>query len=150
MNKMILDLGSSEATEALGAAVGRWIQPGDIIYLKGDLGAGKTTLARGLMQALGHAGPVKSPTYTLIETYELPVLPVAHLDLYRLKDPEELAYIGLREFLNGQGLVLVEWPEHGTGELPKANLEVVLEYRGSGGRIAQLTGQRPLDGIALE
>lgn len=101
-----------------------------IVYLRGDLGAGKTTLVRGLLRGLGYQGAVRSPTYTLIEPYDDVEPPVVHLDLYRLADPEELDYLGLRDLLERPGLILIEWPERGAGALPPADLEVMIEHAG--------------------
>lgn len=105
---------------------------GFVIYLEGNLGAGKTTLTRGLLHGLGHRGSVRSPTYTLIEPYELGRRSVAHLDLYRLADPEELEYLGLRDLLEDACLMLVEWPEKGVGMLPPADLKLILEFAEEG------------------
>jgi len=129
-------LADADATEALGAQLARAVTPG-IIYLNGDLGAGKTTLARGLLRALGHAGKVRSPTYTLVEPYALEACPVYHLDLYRLADPEELEWLGLRDMLADNALLLVEWPGRGGDFLPPADLTIDLEYA-AGGREASL------------
>jgi tRNA threonylcarbamoyladenosine biosynthesis protein TsaE len=97
-----------------------------VVYLGGDLGAGKTTLARGFLRAVGISGTVHSPTYTLLETYEAETITVVHLDLYRLRDPGELEPLGLRDFARPGYLWLIEWAERGGGELPPADLEVQL------------------------
>jgi len=106
-----------------------------VVFLRGDLGAGKTTLVRGLLRALGHLGSVRSPTYTLIEPYEVGDQRIHHLDLYRLGDPEELEYLGLRDLLDGEGLVLVEWPERGAGMLPEPELVIEIEHAPPGRRL---------------
>ena len=136
MLKYALD--SATATEALGARLAARITPGCILYLSGDLGAGKTTLVRGLLHALGHRGTVKSPTYTLVEPYQIGDWRLFHWDLYRLADPEELEFLGLRDQLDGQAMLLIEWPERGQGELPAADVEIALSYAGEG-RACQLT-----------
>lgn len=125
---------SAEATEALGASLAGALpatHPLLVAYLHGDLGAGKTTLARGLLQQLGHAGAVRSPTYTLFETYEVGGWTVLHADLYRLHDPQELENLGLRDFANPGHLWLLEWPEKGGGLLPPADLKVELTVVGA-------------------
>lgn len=132
-----LPLDSVAATESLGARLAAALRPGVILYLNGDLGAGKTTLARGLLQALGHRGVVKSPTYTLVEPYQIGDWRLFHWDLYRLADAEELEFLDLRDQLDGQAALLIEWPERGQGMLPAADVEIALSYAGEG-RACQL------------
>jgi len=123
------------------------------VELEGDLGAGKTTLVRGFLEALGHAGRVPSPTYTLIEPYTLAGYRVFHVDLYRIRDPRELDDLGLADQFTAGSISLVEWPDHGAGRLPAADLRVELAVAGEG-RSAVVTagtegGHRVLGGLAL-
>ena len=107
-----------EAMVALGEHLGRELAAPMVVFLRGELGAGKTTLARGVLRAKGYSGAVKSPTYTLVEPYELQGVTLYHFDLYRLGDPEELEYVGIRDYLDGDSIVLVEWPERSGGCRP--------------------------------
>lgn len=135
MTERVLELRGAEAQERLGAALARACPRPLVVFLEGDLGAGKTTLARGFLRALGHSGAVRSPTFTLLEPYDFPAGPVFHLDLYRLADPDELAYLGLRDLLGPAAILLVEWPERGAGELPEPDLRVLIEHLGAGRRV---------------
>ena len=130
------------ATLALGAAVGRALEPGLVIYLRGELGAGKTTLARGLLRALGHPGAVKSPTYTLVEVYQVSRLHLHHFDFYRFHDPREWIDAGFRESFDGRTVSLIEWPEKAAGQLPPADLQIDLGLLATG-RSAELTSGTP-------
>ena len=126
------------ATLALGARLAAVLEPGLTIYLRGELGAGKTTLVRGILRALGHAGAVKSPTYTLVELYDVSRLHLHHFDFYRFQDPREWIDAGFRESFNGRTVSLIEWPERAGGSLPPADVEIALELHASG-RNAALT-----------
>jgi len=143
---------SERAQEALGKRLASVCTAPCVIYLQGDLGAGKTTLVRGFLRGLGHRGVVKSPTYTLIEPYRLPGSACYHLDLYRLADPGELEYLGLRDMLQGDAVLLVEWPEQGLGGLPEADLRIHIFYEADGRRLDMEartgTGQEMLERLA--
>jgi tRNA threonylcarbamoyladenosine biosynthesis protein TsaE len=120
------------ATRALGARLAREIAPGLALYLHGELGSGKTTLARGMLRGLGYQGRVKSPTYSLVELYTVSKLDLYHFDLYRFKDPKEWRDAGFNEYFNDASVCLVEWPEKAAGLLPAADLDITLEFSGDG------------------
>jgi tRNA threonylcarbamoyladenosine biosynthesis protein TsaE len=142
-------LTDAEATEALGAALARAF-PGAReasagLYLSGDLGAGKTTCVRAFLRALGVTGLIRSPTFTLVETYRLPDLNCIHVDLYRLEGSEEVEELGLRDFLGAGCLLLVEWPGKGAGAIPPPDVELALEFADpKAGRVARLRAQGSL------
>jgi tRNA threonylcarbamoyladenosine biosynthesis protein TsaE len=120
------------ATLALGRALAPALEPGLVVYLEGDLGAGKTTLVRGILRGLGYEGAVKSPTYTLVELYSLSRLDLHHFDFYRFHDPREWIDAGFRESFNGRIVSLIEWPRKAAGLLPPADVEIALEPGGTG------------------
>jgi tRNA threonylcarbamoyladenosine biosynthesis protein TsaE len=145
MSETIIErfLPDAEATDALGRALAATQPAQAVVYLHGDLGAGKSTLARAWLRALGVEGPIRSPTYTLVERYPIPEGEAMHLDLYRIAGAGELEFLGLDEA--GAALWLVEWPERGAGSLPVADLQVELAVRGQG-RAVRLLAISPAGG----
>ena len=134
------------AMMSLGARLARHFGGPGLIYLQGDLGAGKSTLARGFIKAQGYEGHVKSPTYTLIEPYQLSDKIIYHLDLYRLSDPEELEFIGIRDIFSDDSICLVEWPDKGKGILPEADLLITISHKNEGREVKF----QPLSDVTLE
>jgi tRNA threonylcarbamoyladenosine biosynthesis protein TsaE len=137
-----IDLPDAAATAALGRALAPHLCLGDLLALGGDLGAGKTTLARGLIGTLGYRGSVPSPTFTLVQNYETDPIPVWHFDLYRIGHPDEVIELGFDEAMS-DGIVLLEWAERLGAALPATRLDIQLDYDASGHtRVARLSGQR--------
>jgi tRNA threonylcarbamoyladenosine biosynthesis protein TsaE len=117
---------------AYGAALAKSLGPDELIFLEGDMGMGKTTLARGILRGLGFSGHVKSPTYTLVEPYEFGSIRLYHFDFYRIRDPEELEYVGLDDLLAERAIKLIEWPERAFGRLPRPSRVVSIRVQGDG------------------
>lgn len=132
MSELTLHLADEEAMVAFGGHLARITQGHGLIFLEGDLGAGKTTLSRGIIRGLGHTGAVKSPTFTLVEPYEIGDIRAYHFDLYRLVDPEELEFMGIRDYFDEDALCLIEWPQQGAGFLPKADLTITIRPHNTG------------------
>lgn len=150
---LVIKADSEREQELIGMALSRVVPSSCLIYLTGDLGAGKTTLARGFLRGLGHTGSVKSPTYTLIEPYEIGHRRCYHLDLYRLADPDEIEFLGLRDMLQDDAIMLVEWPEQGQGALPEPDLLIRIRYLEDGRQLVieaeTDSGARLLEKLAL-
>ena len=121
-------LKNEKQTLRFGKQFGQGLIKGCVVYLEGELGSGKTTFVRGVLSGLGYTGKVKSPTYTIVESYNLGQYEIYHFDLYRLADPEELEYLGIRDYFNENSVVLVEWPDKGLGFLPDPDVIIQLTY----------------------
>ena len=132
MQNITVELVDESQTVRMGQKLAACIKAPMTIYFKGDLGAGKTTLIRGILRGFGYQGATKSPTYTLVEPYELVGVSIYHFDLYRLADPEELEFIGIREYQQPDSIMLIEWPEKGVGMIPQADLMIELDYKDDG------------------
>ena len=131
-HSLTLRLPDEAATIVLGHELAPLLVPGMVVWLDGDLGAGKTTLTRALLRALGHSGPVRSPTYTLVEVYVVSSIYWYHFDFYRINHPEEFEDAGLGEYFRGDAVCLVEWPEKAAGYVPQADLVLVFRFSGEG------------------
>lgn len=131
---------SAAEMEALGTAYSRACRGGGIFYLRGELGAGKTTFVRGFMRGVGYTGFVRSPTFTLVESYRVGDRQLHHLDLYRFAEAEELEFIGVRDYFTPDALCLVEWPERGAGVLPAGDILAVFSYAPQGRRVQASAG----------
>jgi len=129
-----IGLADEGQTAELAARFGKRIRPPFVLYLQGELGAGKTTFARALIRALGYPGRVKSPTFGLLETYSAGGLQILHLDLYRIAKPVELEFLAIRDLFGPDSLLLVEWPENGAGFIPQPDMSLELEMDGAGRR----------------
>ena len=154
MREVTLFMADEQAMTDLGGALARITQGHGLIFLDGDLGAGKTTLSRGIIRGLGHVGAVKSPTFTLVEPYEIGGIRAFHFDLYRLVDPEELEFLGIRDYFDDDALCLIEWPEKGAGFLPKPDLTITISPQDSGRSLTILSqgsrGEAWCAALALE
>ena len=142
---------STEAeTEAIGRRLALSLPVVRLIYVRGRLGAGKTVFVRGLLRGLGHEGAVKSPTFTLVEPYSVGGVALCHFDLYRLKDPEELEFLGMRDYLGSDTVCVVEWPERAAAVLPLPDIDVMIRATNNRGRDVQLQGHSQAGDAALD
>ncbi|AVX87276.1 MULTISPECIES: tRNA (adenosine(37)-N6)-threonylcarbamoyltransferase complex ATPase subunit type 1 TsaE [Pseudomonas] len=154
MSEVTLYLADEQAMSDFGARIARVTRGHGLIFLEGNLGMGKTTLSRGIIRGLGHVGAVKSPTFTLVEPYEIGDVRAFHFDLYRLVDPEELEFLGIRDYFEDDALCLIEWPDKGAGFLPKPDLTITISPQDSGRSLKMLSqgsrGEAWCAALALE
>ncbi|MEO3726361.1 tRNA (adenosine(37)-N6)-threonylcarbamoyltransferase complex ATPase subunit type 1 TsaE [Pseudomonas syringae] len=154
MSEVTLYLADEQAMSDFGARIARITRGHGLIFLEGNLGMGKTTLSRGIIRGLGHVGAVKSPTFTLVEPYEIGEVRAFHFDLYRLVDPEELEFLGIRDYFEDDALCLIEWPDKGAGFLPKPDLTITISPQDSGRSLTILSqgsrGEAWCAALALE
>lgn len=148
--ELVISIAGESRMVAFGEFLGQALPQG-VLLLSGGLGAGKTTLCRGILRSFGHIGAVKSPTYTLVEPYQVGERSIYHFDLYRLGDPEELEYMGIRDYFDPDNLCIVEWPEKGEGVLPEGDLRVEIEVADDRRNLTIIalstTGQKALDAL---
>jgi len=152
LSSLTFILADEEATAHLGRQLAPALRPGLVVWLQGELGAGKTSLVRALLRALGHRGPVKSPSYALVEIYVISSIYLYHFDFYRFNFPEEFIDAGFGEYFRDDAICLVEWPDKAAAYVPAADLELVLQFTGEGRQLAMLAhspeGQRCLNDFA--
>lgn len=150
MTTLRLESSGEGQTEALGRRLAAALPRARLIYVRGPLGAGKTTFVRGLLRGLGYEGAVKSPTFTLVEPYTSRGIALCHFDLYRLEDPEELEFIGMRDYLGSDTVCVVEWPERAGAVLPVPDLDVMIRSSSTEGRGVQLQAHTDAGEAALD
>lgn len=126
-----MNIKDEQAMLAAGTKLAAQLKPGTLVFLVGNLGAGKTTLVRGILRGLGYSGAVKSPTYNIVEPYNINDQAIFHFDLYRLMDVEELEYMGIRDYLTDDSICFIEWPDKGDGLLPKPDIQIEIKINGS-------------------
>ncbi len=141
MKELNFYLADEQQTVLIGQAFGKLLVRASVVYLEGVLGAGKTTFCKGVLSSFGYSGKVKSPTYTLVEPYQVEDKNIFHFDLYRLGDPEELEFIGIRDYFTGDNIALIEWWQKGVGYIPNQDFNVQLEPKGEGRKLSIISTQ---------
>lgn len=151
MTRLEYELFGEEAMEVFGEQLASTLSKVNLVNLNGNLGMGKTTLVRGLLKGLGYLGPVKSPTYTIVEPYELEQKNIYHFDLYRVADPEELEFMGIRDYFENDNLCLVEWPEMGQGCLPQVDVNINIDLIRNGRKVSlEAVSKKGIDALQSE